>query len=182
MPAGACRSQARVLPHAKKCSQGVRAAGSHQGGAHSHGEGACPCTQGCTRALCMCTGLGSSTASSKRHSLHHSKLLPWTGNFSWSHLARGFVVGAHHQLHAIGLQLEALKELDYVQLVGIKRQAFDLDNAVVQARPMPITLQPGKCMRSSLASRAVVIAAGASTCVVSYWSFVQNTRRLRHEQ
>lgn len=47
-----------------------------------------------------------------------------------AHLAGGLVVRAHHQLHAVGLELVLGEELDDVQLCGVKRQALDLDDAV----------------------------------------------------
>jgi hypothetical protein len=48
-----------------------------------------------------------------------------------AHLAGGLVVGAHDQLHAVRLELEALEEVEDVQLGRVKRQALHLDHAVV---------------------------------------------------
>lgn len=47
-----------------------------------------------------------------------------------SYLAGGLVVGADNQLHAVWLQLEALEEVNDVELGGVEGQALHLDDAV----------------------------------------------------
>jgi hypothetical protein len=47
-----------------------------------------------------------------------------------SYLASGLVVGTDDQLHAIWLQLEALEEVNDVELGGVEGQALHLDDAV----------------------------------------------------
>ena len=46
------------------------------------------------------------------------------------HLARWFVVALDDQLYTIRADLEAVKELEHIQLAGIVRQALDLDDAI----------------------------------------------------
>mmetsp|Transcript_1677 Transcript_1677/g.4177 ORF Transcript_1677/g.4177 Transcript_1677/m.4177 type:complete len:306 (-) Transcript_1677:5-922(-) len=65
-------------------------------------------------------------------------------------LACGLVVRPYHQLYAIGLQSEAFKELNDVQLVGIKGQALDFHDTVRQPWPMSISLRPHVLLEDSL--------------------------------